>query len=76
MQLTTHLRSKKTLAAIPAMALILSGAAAWGLNVDNPSPVPSAPALPTLPGAPAVPGAPDLPGAPAVPGAPALPALP
>ena len=49
-----QLRSK-FLAAVPAAALILSGAAAWaGATADDPNP--------TLPDAPTVPGAPPVDG--------------
>ena len=53
----------KILAAVPAAALVVSGAAAWaGVAADDPNP--------TLPSAPTVPGAPALPGMPAVPALP------
>ncbi len=71
----------KILAAVPAAALVLSGAAAWaGATADDPNPtlpsapaVPGAPALPGLPAMPALPAIPEVPASPALPGTPALP---
>ena len=67
MQLRAQFRTRKVLATLPALALVVSGAAAWAAG-DDPNP--------TVPSAPSVPGAPALPAPPAVPGLGALPALP
>jgi len=52
MQLRSQFKAKKVLAAIPAVALVVSGAAAWaGTVTDDPNP--TIPSAPTVPGAPA-----------------------
>ena len=72
MQLRSQVRTKKVLAALPAVALVLSGAAAWAVTgADDPNP--TIPSTPTVPGAPALPA---LPSAPGLPDLGALPALP
>src|SRR5437879_1394220 len=63
MQLRSQVRTKKVLAALPAVALVLSGAAAWAVTgADDPNP--TIPSTPTVPGAPALPALPSAPGSP------------
>ena len=63
MQLRSQVRTKKVLAALPAVALVLSGAAAWAVTgADDPNP--TIPSTPTVPGAPALPALPSAPGLP------------
>ena len=79
MQLRSQFRTKKVLAALPALALVVSGAAAWAAGGDPNPTIPSAPAVPGAPALPAVPGLPSAPGLPALPGLPidgTVPALP
>ena len=63
MQLRSQFRTRKVLAALPAVALVVSGAAAWAAGDD---PNPTIPSAPTVPGAPAVPALPALPALPSV----------
>ena len=56
MQLRSQFSTKKVLAVLPAVALVVSGAAAWaGSAADDPNPtVPSAPTVPGMPALPAL----------------------
>jgi hypothetical protein len=53
---------KKALAAVPAVALVFSGATAWSRTMDNPNPAPAPPSLPAPPAPPAMPAPPAPPG--------------